>query len=107
MKNQQKLLVFSTCPDRVVAESLAEQLVAQQLAACVNVLPGLTSVYRWQGKIERDSEVLLLIKTDAAHYSALETMIRQHHPYELPEIIGVSVEMGLPDYLRWITTSLK
>ncbi len=107
MKNQQKLLVFSTCPDQTVAESLAEQLVSLQLAACVNILPGLTSVYRWQGKVERDSEVLLLIKTDTGHYSALEKLIRQHHPYELPEIIGVSVEMGLPEYLHWITTSLK
>ncbi len=107
MEDQQILLVFCTCPDPGVAESLAEALLAQQLAACVNILPAVTSLYRWQGKIERDNEVLLLIKTDTAHYSELETLIGHQHPYELPEIIGVSVEKGLPDYLRWIITSLK
>ncbi len=90
-----------------VAEKIATALVEQRLAACVNIVPNLTSVYRWQGKIEKDNEILLLIKTTQQHYPSLETAIRQLHPYELPEILAVTVKEGLPDYLDWITTSLE
>jgi periplasmic divalent cation tolerance protein len=100
-------LVLCTCPDQTVARDLARQLVEQRLAACVNLVPGLTSVYHWQGKLEQGTEVLLLIKTTAARYAALEKAIQARHPYELPEIIAVTLTDGLPAYLKWITTSLE
>ena len=100
-------LILCTCPDNQVAEQLATTLVEQRLAACINVVPGLTSIYRWQGKLEKGTEALLLIKTTRELYSAVENAIRQRHPYELPEIIAVTVDEGSPDYLRWITTSLE
>ncbi|MCW9023544.1 MAG: divalent-cation tolerance protein CutA [Gammaproteobacteria bacterium] len=101
------LLVLNTCPDEAVAESIAEVLVSQKLAACVNILPKIRSIYAWKGNIERDNEVLLLIKTRKEQFQALEQTIVQLHPYELPEIIGVSVDTGLKDYLNWINTSLE
>lgn len=106
MNKSAHLIVLSTCPDEAVAESIAEVLVSQKLAACVNILPKIRSIYAWKGNIERDNEVLLLIKTQKAQFQALEQAIVQHHPYELPEIIGVSVETGLAQYLNWIDTSL-
>ncbi len=100
-------LILCTCPDHQVAEQLATSLVEQGLAACINIVPGLTSIYRWQGKLEKGTEELLLIKTTREHYAALESTIRQQHPYELPEIIAVTLDEGSPDYLRWITASLE
>ncbi len=96
-------LVFCTCPDRESAGQLATALVEQHLAACVNILPGIHSVYRWQGEMESANELLLLIKTHSGVYRALERLIVQLHPYELPEIIAVPVENGLPAYLDWIS----
>lgn len=96
------LLVLTNCPDEAQATRLAEALVDQRLAACVNILSPCRSVYRWQGAIEHASEVPLLIKTTAARYAALETAIRTHHPYELPEIVAVSLVRGLPAYLDWM-----
>jgi periplasmic divalent cation tolerance protein len=98
-------LLFCTCPDSSAAERLAEALVARRLAACVNILPGLTSVYRWQGVVERSSEHLLLIKSTSDRYDALEAAIRELHPYELPEVIAVEAAAGLPAYLAWIAES--
>jgi periplasmic divalent cation tolerance protein len=102
-----KLLVYCTCPDRIVAGKLAAALVERGLAACVNILPGVESVYRWQGKIERDDEILLLIKSDTAHFSALEDTISNLHPYEVPEILAVPVEAGHQPYLEWIDQCLE
>lgn len=102
-----KLLVYCTCPDRLVAGELATALVERGLAACVNILPGVESVYRWQGKIERDGEILLLIKSDTAHFSALEDTISNLHPYEVPEILAVPVEAGHQPYLEWIDQCLE
>ena len=96
------LMVLNTCPDSETAERIAADLVAAKLAACVQVLPGLRSYFHWAGKVDCSDEYLLLIKTAAASYPALERRIRELHPYELPEIIGVPVSMGLPDYLSWI-----
>ncbi len=106
MPDRRYLLVLSTCPDRETAERLAGVLVEQRLAACVNIVPGLTSVYRWQGRIEKDAELLLLIKTEAAHFSSLAETIRANHPYELPEVVAVTLSNGSADYLNWITTTL-
>ena len=96
--------MISNLPDVESAQKLAALLVEQRLAACVNVLAPCTSVYRWQGKVETASEIPLLIKTTREHYAALESAIRAHHPYELPEIIAVSLSAGLPAYIEWIKT---
>ncbi len=96
------IIVFCTCPNRENADKMAHLLVERQLAACVNILPNLTSVYAWQGNIETAQEILLIIKTSAEIYESLEALIRTHHPYELPEIIAIPVEKGLPEYINWI-----
>jgi len=98
------LLVITNLPDTYSAHALAGALVEERLAACVNILAPCRSVYRWQGKIENAEEVPVLIKTTAARYAALEAAIRARHPYELPEIIAVPVDRGLPDYLAWVDT---
>ena len=100
----QPLLVFTNLPDAASAEVLAGYLITHRLAACVNILSPCTSVYRWQGCIERASEIPLLIKTTAERYPALETAILDNHPYELPEIVAVPIGHGLPAYLGWIAT---
>ena len=100
-------LGLCTCPDADVAGKIAEQLVAEQLAACVNIVPGILSVYHWQGEVERAQEVLLIIKTGKAVWSRLEQCIQALHPYELPEIIAVPITSGQADYIKWIEGSLK
>lgn len=96
------LLCFCTCPDIESASRLADALVDERLAACVNLLPGLRSVYRWQGAIERGDEVLLLIKTTRARLPALSARVVELHPAELPEVVAVEVAGGLPAYLDWV-----
>lgn len=100
------LLALSTCPDEATAKTIADALIEQRLAACINILPGIQSVYRWQGAIEHDQEVLLLIKTNRDAYPQLEKTIAKMHPYELPEVITVSIEDGLAAYLAWIDDSV-
>lgn len=95
-------LILSTCPDTEVAERIADTLVDQKLAACVNLVPGLRSVYRWKGQRERAEEVLLIIKSRTQDYSTVEKALRALHPYELPEIIAVPISAGLPAYLAWL-----
>lgn len=95
---------FCTCPDALTAERLASVLVDEGLAACVNIIPGILSIYRWQGAVTRDSEVLLLIKTVGARLPALKDRIKQLHPYAVPELIAQPVSEGLPDYLDWVST---
>ena len=99
-------LVLCTCPDQVTAQNIAEQLVDKQLAACVNILPGITSIYQWQGKRETAQEHLLLIKTTNEVYDVLEQALTDLHPYELPEIIAVSVERGSAAYLDWMSQQI-
>lgn len=101
------LVVITTTETQADAERLAQALVERELAACVQVLPQITSVYRWQGKIEQASEVLLLIKTTRAAYSELETAIRQNHSYQTPEILALPVEAGSTEYLGWLTASVR
>ncbi|HET7062398.1 MAG TPA: divalent-cation tolerance protein CutA [Nitrosospira sp.] len=98
------ILVITTMPDRASAISLAEALVDERLAACVNVLADCTSVYRWEGKSEAATEVPVFIKTTEQNYSRLEQRIMSMHPYELPELIAVPISDGLPGYLKWIET---
>lgn len=100
----QTLLILTNLPDQASAQAMAESLVADRLAACVNILAPCRSVYRWQGRVEDAPEIPLLIKTTAARYAALEAAIRAGHPYELPEIIAVPIAHGLPEYLNWVAS---
>lgn len=99
------ILVISTCPDQATAQAIGEHLVGHGLAACVNILPGVQSIYRWQDRLEQDQELMLFIKTTQDKYLQLEEEIITIHPYELPEIIAVSIETGHEPYLQWITGS--
>lgn len=96
------VVCFSTCPDRDSAGRIAEALVRERLAACVNIVPGLQSVYRWQGAIERSDETLLLAKTTREGVAALSARLAELHPYELPEVVAVEVAGGLSAYLDWV-----
>jgi len=102
-----KLLVFTNLPDRASAQRLADLLLEQRLAACVNILAPCRSVYRWKDALQHDEEHPMLIKTSAERYPALEQALRQGHPYELPEIIAVPIERGLPAYLDWVAAETK
>lgn len=102
MSAESPLLCLATAPDRAVAERIARALVEERLAACVNLLPGITSVYRWQGSVETGGEVLLLAKTVPARLQALTARVAELHPYEVPEVIALEVSGGLPAYLQWI-----
>jgi periplasmic divalent cation tolerance protein len=97
------LLCLCTCPDEPTAARIARALVEERLAACVNVLPAVRSVYRWQGRIEDAGEVLILVKTTDARLATLRDRILALHPFELPEVIAVEVAAGLPAYLDWIS----
>jgi len=97
------LLVFCTCPDEETATRIAKTLVVERLAACVNRLPALASVYLWQDKVEHNTETLLLIKTTNARFDALCTRLCALHPYDLPEVIAIPVTRGLSAYLQWVT----
>jgi periplasmic divalent cation tolerance protein len=101
------LLTLCTLPDKEIASRIAEQLVEQGYAACVNLMPSVQSVYLWHGKVESEEEVLLLIKTTRERYPDLEKAILAMHPYELPEIIAVPVELGLSGYLDWVKKCTK
>lgn len=96
------LLVLTNCPDDAVADRIALALVEGGLAACVNRLAPVASIYRWRGAVERATETTLLIKTTRARYVELEQAIRALHPYEVPEIIAVAIDAGFAPYLRWI-----
>ena len=96
------LLCYCTCPDAESARRIAEALVGERLAACVNRLPGIMSTYRWQGVVTTDREELLLIKTTAARFQALLERLLALHPYELPELVAVPVERGHGAYLDWV-----
>ncbi|MEW5864090.1 MAG: divalent-cation tolerance protein CutA [Pseudomonadota bacterium] len=96
------LLVLTNLPDRAAAEKIADLLIERRLAACVNILAPCRSVYRWKGAVQHDEEHPMLIKTTAERYPAMEAAIRQAHPYELPEIVAVPIERGLPAYLDWV-----
>ena len=96
------LLILTTLPERAVAETLARELLAARLAACIHVGAPVRSLYHWQGQIETADETPVAIKTSAGLYSRVETAIRARHPYELPEIVAVPITHGLPEYLDWI-----
>lgn len=96
------IVVMTNLPDQESAQRLARALIEARLAACVNVLAPCSSIYHWDGKIETAQEVPVWIKASRRNYGKLEQSIRQHHPYELPEIVAVAVTDGLPAYLAWV-----
>ncbi len=106
LNNMEYSLLFCTCPDEAIALSLAKQVVEAKLAACVNVVPHLHSVYRWKNSIETSKEVLMIIKTKSQTYKALENFLTEAHPYECPEIIACAITQGSPKYLQWIDEAL-
>ncbi|MRD73421.1 divalent cation tolerance protein CutA [Rhodocyclus tenuis] len=101
------ILVFTTLPDRASAEVLASHLVAARLAACVSIQAPCTSIYQWQGAVERSEETPLLIKTSNERYDALAAAIIERHPYAVPELIAVPISAGHPPYLDWITSETR
>lgn len=101
------MVVITTAETLDDGERLARLLVEAELAACVQVLPQITSVYRWQGKVEQTGETLLLIKTTRAAYAELEAAIKQNHSYQTPEIVALPIEVGSAEYLNWLKVSVK
>src|SRR5262245_28532491 len=95
------LLVLSTFPDRQTAHRIARLVIEQKLAACANILPTIDSIYWWQGKVEEGKETLVLFKIAADGYERFQTTLRDLHPYEVPEIVALPINRGLPDYLQW------
>lgn len=108
MENTAKhILVVTTCPGTISAKKIAQDLVTEKLAACVNIIPGVQSFFSWVGKVDSANEHMLIIKTVSDNYDALERHIKKVHPYELPEIIAVPIEAGLTAYLEWISKNSK
>jgi periplasmic divalent cation tolerance protein len=101
------LLVMCTCPDDTIAAEIATALIEQNLAACVNRIPGVKSWYRWQGHIEKNEEVLLLIKTTGSRLTELEAMVHRLHPHEVPEFIALPIAAGSAAFLQWIRDSVQ
>lgn len=101
------VVVLVTCPTRRVAERLAQALVRRRAAACVNLLPGIQSIFWWEGKIDRAREVLLLLKTTPARVARLTRLVRSLHPYEVPEVIALPVSGGFGPYLRWVKNTVS
>ena len=95
-------LVYLPCPDEVCARELGRKLVERGLAACANVIPKMTSIYRWEGKLQEDREALLLLKSVEGNLKALQEAVVQHHPYRLPGLVTYPAAGGLPEYLDWV-----
>ena len=100
------VLVLSTVPDDVSADTIARTLVEERLVACANLLPPMTSIYRWKGDIERETERQLVMKTTRARVPVLERRLKELHPYEVPEFIVMGVDTGSPDYFAWLTAEV-
>jgi periplasmic divalent cation tolerance protein len=107
MKDQGLIVIFVTAPSRESAVSLAGTIIDSQLAACVNILPEITSVYNWKGKREQSEEVLLLVKSRAELFPELETLISSNHPYEVPEILAIPSTAVAEPYARWLRDETK
>ena len=102
-----QIVVLSTVPDQKSAEKIAAALVEDRVAACVNLVPGLTSIYRWEQQVKREPECLLVIKSSADRFEDLRKLLRSLHPYETPEILALRVSHGDPAYLRWLTENTQ
>lgn len=104
--NAQVSVVLTTAPDLAVAERLAATLVDERSAACANILPGVRSVYRWKGEVQRDDEVLVVLKTTRDGVPRLRDRLAELHPYDVPEVLALDVSDGLPAYLDWVTAEV-
>ena len=100
-------IIFCSCPDRTTAQTIASTLIKQTLAACVNILPNIQSIYQWQGEIQQDDEELLIIKSRFELFEQLEQRLLELHPYELPEVVAVPIETGSTQFLEWIDRSTR
>lgn len=108
MINDDLIVVFITAPALEPAKDIARTLVEERAAACVNILPGIHSVFRWEGEVQSESEVLMVVKTRAGClHSRLIPLVKQLHPYELPEVIALPITDGLPRYLQWLETEIS
>lgn len=101
-----EILVLITTPNIGEAHSIANALVAERLAACVNIVPAIESVYRWEGEVTRESETLLMIKTTNDRYAGVERRVKELHSYSTPEVIAVEIALGSADYLKWLLDSV-
>eukprot|EP00112_Aurelia_sp_Birch-Aquarium-sp1_P008663 Seg1960.5 transcript_id=Seg1960.5/GoldUCD/mRNA.D3Y31 product="Protein CutA-like" protein_id=Seg1960.5/GoldUCD/D3Y31 len=99
-------VAFVTCPSEEVGKKIARGLVEKKLAACVNIIPNLTSIYVWQGKIEEDAEVLLKIKTRTSVMPELTAFVRDNHPNEVAEVVGLKIDQGNESYLKWVAETV-
>ena len=107
MTTPDAVVVLCTAPDEATAQDLAAKALAEKVAACATLLPGATSLYYWEGKLEQEYEVQMLLKTDLAHQQALLDCLKSHHPYQTPELLVLPVTHGDNDYLSWLTASLR
>jgi periplasmic divalent cation tolerance protein len=101
------LVLLSTCPDAATAERMARELVAASLVACVNIVPGVRSIYLWNGAVQADEEVLMILKTTAGRLAAVRERLVALHPYDLPEIVALPVVDGHHPYLQWVVDSTR
>ncbi|WP_202305363.1 divalent cation tolerance protein CutA [Dryocola clanedunensis] len=107
MSTTQAVVIFCTAPDEATAQDLAALVLAEKLAACVTLLPGATSLYYWEGKMEQEYEVQMVLKSDIAHQEALLACLKKHHPYKTPELLVLPVTHGDSEYLSWLYASLR
>ena len=101
------IIVLTAFPGEAIARRAAESLVRESLAACVNIIPGIKSIYQWEGKLEQSTEVMAFIKSTTAAWPALEARLRELHPYAVPEIIALPPQAVSEPYLQWVTASVK
>jgi periplasmic divalent cation tolerance protein len=102
-----QLVILCTVPDRGSGERIARSLVQERLAGCVNLVPGVVSIYRWEGEVKQEDELLLIIKTAAGRFEAVRAAITKLHPYDIPEVIALPIAEGDPKYLAWLTENSK
>ena len=107
MSDCEAIVILCTAPDEATAQELAARVLGEKLAACATLLPGATSLYYWEGKLQQEYEVQMLFKSDRQHQQALLTYLKQHHPYQTPELLVLPVMAGDKDYLSWLNASLR
>jgi periplasmic divalent cation tolerance protein len=107
MSECEAVVILCTAPDEATAQELAANVLGEKLVACATLLPGATSLYYWEGKLEQEYEVQMLLKSDRQHQQALLAYLKQHHPYQTPELLVLPVMAGDKDYLSWINASLN
>jgi periplasmic divalent cation tolerance protein len=100
-------VLMCTCPDQLSAKNVAKTIVTEGLAACVNIIPSISSMYLWQGELVTDDEHLLIIKSTAQKFDAINAAIEKVHPYEVPEVVALDIQQGNQDYLNWITNTVQ